>query len=325
MRQNMPPGMAIQIRKRERAMSAPPPASASACLAFPHRPLCPPGSLRSFALGSAPKRGNLSARWTVTSVPDAPPMSAPQPAIECIRLSKQYGEGAAVLAGLDLRVGSGEFVSVVGPSGCGKTTLLRLLAGLTKPSSGEVRVFGHPVQSPPPDLAFVFQDPALLPWLTVERNIRLPLRLRGLEVAEEQQCAHQALEMVGLREVAGLHPRQLSGGMRMRVSLARALALRPRLLLLDEPFGALDAISRNRLNQELLRLRAACAWTAVFVTHSVQEAAFLSTRILVLGPVGGELRADVPVPFPYPRSADLRHSADFNRICADIHRHHAET
>ena len=228
-------------------------------------------------------------------------------------LAKQFPSGVEALHNLNLAIGRGQFVSIVGPSGCGKSTFLRLVAGLDAPTSGELRVEGHD----PLGLAFVFQDATLLPWRSVAHNITLPLELRR-EDADERVA--QTLALVGLTDFAAAYPAQLSGGMRMRVSIARALVTRPQILLLDEPFGALDEITRQRLNEELLRLWQEDRWTGLFVTHNVSEAVFLSQRVLVMSARPGRILADIPIPFPYPRSPYLRSAPEFIRIANGISR-----
>ena len=228
-------------------------------------------------------------------------------------LNKYFPSGVQALHGLDLEISRGQFVSIVGPSGCGKSTFLRLVAGLDAPTGGELRVEGHDALG----LAFVFQDATLLPWRSVAHNITLPLELRR-EAADERVA--QTLELVGLTDFAAAYPAQLSGGMRMRVSIARALVTRPQILLLDEPFGALDEITRQRLNEELLRLWQEDRWTGLFVTHNVSEAVFLSQRVLVMSARPGRILADIPIPFPYPRTPHLRGAAEFIRITSEISR-----
>ncbi|MCY3664591.1 MAG: ABC transporter ATP-binding protein [Gemmatimonadetes bacterium] len=228
-------------------------------------------------------------------------------------INKYFSSGVQALRDLNLEISRGQFVSIVGPSGCGKSTFLRLVAGLDEPTSGELRVEGHD----PLGLAFVFQDATLLPWRSVAHNITLPLELRR-EDADER--VSQTLELVGLTDFADAYPAQLSGGMRMRVSIARALVTRPQILLLDEPFGALDEITRQRLNEELLRLWQEDHWTSLFVTHNVSEAVFLSQRVLVMSARPGRILADIPIPFPYPRSPYLRSAPEFIRIANGISR-----
>lgn len=227
-----------------------------------------------------------------------------------------------VLDDVSLAIGDGEFVSIVGPSGCGKSTLLRLIAGLTKPTDGTLSVGGllpadarrawHP-------MAFVFQDATLLPWRNVIDNIQLPLELEGADLSASRTIVPESLKLIGLSETdATKYPRMLSGGMRMRVSLARALVTNPSLLLLDEPFGALDEMTRQRLNEDLLRIWTEKKWTALFVTHNVAEAVFLSQRILVMGTAPGRIIADVAVPFAYPRLPELRAEANFARLTGEV-------
>ena len=235
------------------------------------------------------------------------------PLVVATGLNKYFPSGVQALRDLNLEISRGQFVSIVGPSGCGKSTFLRLVAGLDEPTSGELRVEGHD----PLGLAFVFQDATLLPWRSVSHNITLPLELRHEDATER---VAQTLELVGLTDFAAAYPAQLSGGMRMRVSIARALVTRPQILLLDEPFGALDEITRQRLNEELLRLWQEDHWTSLFVTHNVSEAVFLSQRVLVMSARPGRILADIPIPFPYPRSAYLRSAPEFIRIANGISR-----
>jgi NitT/TauT family transport system ATP-binding protein len=239
------------------------------------------------------------------------------PPVRIEGLGKRFGNGPAVLEGVDLEVGHGDFVSFIGPSGCGKSTLLRLVAGLSEPSAGRIAVCGLAPAAARERMFFVFQDPTLLPWRKVRANVELPLLLRGAARADRRRRAQEMLDLVGLSAAAGRYPWQLSGGMRMRVSLARALSVSPRILLLDEPFGALDEINRDRLNEDLLAMRGRDAFTALYVTHSVSEAVFLSTRIVVLAPGPGRIADVVPVPFPYPRTGELRESPEFLRILAE--------
>ena len=214
-----------------------------------------------------------------------------------------------ILDSLSLEIPAGQWVAVVGPSGCGKSTLLRTIAGLTRPSAGTITWGSGSVTQPP--LAFVFQDPTLLPWRTVYDNIRLPLELAGLQASVQRSSVFDKIQLVGLDEDdVRKYPRMLSGGMKMRVSLARALITNPSVMLLDEPFAALDEILRQQLNEDLLRIWEANHATTVMVTHNVAEAVFLAERILVLGE-RGELLDDVPVPFEYPRRRQLRTTLGF--------------
>lgn len=219
---------------------------------------------------------------------------------------KRYGDGPVVLQDIDLGVRAGDFVSLIGPSGCGKSTVLKLISGLSPATTGGVSVLGLPPRQSRDRQAFIFQDATLLPWLTARCNVEVPLRLRGTAAAERRRKAGELLRLVGLERAAEYYPRQLSGGMKMRVSLARALTLEPELLLLDEPFGALDEMTRHHLNEELLQLRERSRFAAVFVTHSVAEAVFLSNRILVMAAHPGRLHGEVEVGFDFPRRAELR-------------------
>lgn len=234
-------------------------------------------------------------------------------------LFRGVGKGFAsasslVLEGINLSVEQGEFVSIIGPSGCGKSTLLKLVAGLSSCSKGEIQVNGMTPANAREIVSFVFQDATLLPWRTVQKNVALALELEGRTRDEIAATTERLLHLVGLSHVAGHYPRQLSGGMKMRASIARALATKPRILLMDEPFAALDEMTRDRMNEELLRLRAEQNWTALFVTHSVAEAVFLSSRVVVLAPHPGRMAHSVTVDLPYPRTAEIRDSAAFDDL-----------
>jgi NitT/TauT family transport system ATP-binding protein len=242
------------------------------------------------------------------------------PVVEFRDVSKRFGAGSAVLDGITFRVAPGEFVALIGPSGCGKSTLLRLIAGLSPVSGGTLTVNGATPESAASQLGFVFQDPTLLPWLTVAGNIELPQKLRGVGAPARTQRRDELLRLVRLAEKAKAYPRQLSGGQKMRVSLARALALDPKILLLDEPFGALDEMTREHLNEELLAIHRATAWTAFFVTHSVAEAVFLSSRIIVLSANPGRVHADISVPLPAARNADTRLSKAYHELVDHVSR-----
>jgi NitT/TauT family transport system ATP-binding protein len=236
-------------------------------------------------------------------------------AVQVSGVTKVFNQGRAdevtALTDVDLSVGDGEFVSLIGPSGCGKSTLLRLAAGLSKPTAGTVELAaGRP--------GYVFQDPTLLAWRSVARNIELPAELRGIPKPERRRRVAAAVDLVGLGGFERHLPRMLSGGMRMRVSLARALLLDPDLCLFDEPFGALDELTRERLNDELLRLYVARRFTGLFVTHSVAEAVFLASRVVLMSPRPGRIVADVPVPFRYPRQRGLRFTPEFTELTARI-------
>jgi NitT/TauT family transport system ATP-binding protein len=236
-------------------------------------------------------------------------------------VGKTYSTGVVALDDISFDVEAGQFVSLVGPSGCGKSTLLRIIAGLGAISEGSVLVEGlPPVESRKQrgDTGFVFQDATLMPWRNVLANVELPLELRGVRRADRRETALRALETVGLTNFTAAYPRELSGGMKMRVSLARALAAGPRLLLMDEPFGALDEITRQRLNGELLTLCALANWTVVFVTHNVFEAVFLSSRILVMSRQPGRHVTEVDVNLPYPRTAGVRTAPDYTRVVGQV-------
>jgi len=249
-----------------------------------------------------------------------PLMGVTESIVQFDAVRKRYGEGPLVLDGINLTVAPGDFISLIGPSGCGKSTVLKLVAGLNPTTEGRLAVLGTTPKGARGRQAFIFQDATLLPWLTSAGNTELPLRLRGAATATRRAKASEMLTLVGLDKVAGYYPRQLSGGMKMRVSIARALTLEPQLLLLDEPFGALDEMTRNRLNEELLTIRERSRFTAMFVTHSVSEAVFLSNRILVMTAYPGRFHAEVRVEFPYPRHADLRERADFQAKVNEVSR-----
>jgi len=251
--------------------------------------------------------------------------SAGVPEIEIAAVTKQYGNAQVVLESIDLAVAKQEFISIIGPSGCGKSTILKLIAGLIFPTSGTIRVDGMTPLSARETISFVFQDATLLPWRTVKQNIGLGLELEHVPNERREKEIAALLDLVGLKNVARSYPRELSGGMKMRVSIARALATNPRLMLLDEPFAALDEMSRDRLNEEILRLRAEQNWTAVFVTHSVAEAVFLSDRIVVLAPNPGRIHAEFRVELPSPRTSAIRNSPEFYALAARVSRTLRET
>ena len=232
-----------------------------------------------------------------------------------------YGNGTVALDDISFDVREGQFVSLVGPSGCGKSTLLRMVAGLGPDQHRQILVEGPPAPAGAPGegrhgLRLPGRDADAV--ADVLGNVELPLELRGVSKGERRATCTEALETVGLAEATKAYPRELSGGMRMRVSLARALAAHPRLLLMDEPFGALDEITRQRLNGELLRLCALANWTVVFVTHNVFEAVYLSTRILVMSTRPGRIVAEVPVPLPHPRVPEIRTAPEYTRIVGEV-------
>ncbi len=217
----------------------------------------------------------------------------------------------SVLDGVSFDVFEREFICLVGPSGCGKTTLLRLVAGLEQPTKGQVYLDGEEVQNPRRDVGLVFQEPTLMDWRTVEKNVMLPLELNGHRREEARRRVESLLDLVGLSGFEAAYPAQLSGGMAQRVALARALVHDPRLLLLDEPFGALDAMTRERMGQELLRVWRARCKTVLMVTHSVNEAIFLADRVLVLSQRPASIQAEIAVDLPRPREADIIQSTAF--------------
>ena len=232
-------------------------------------------------------------------------------ALEVRRVSRRFPNGTEALSDISLTVAPGEFVAIVGPSGCGKSTLLRLVAGLDKPTSGRVALG-------PGNLGYVFQDATLLPWRTVRSNIELFGELHGLSPTERREGADRAIALTGLSGFERHHPRQLSGGMRMRVSLARSLTLRPSTFLFDEPFGSLDELTRERLNGDLLDLFEREQFAGVFVTHSIVEATFLASRVIVMSRRPGRFIAEFSVPFAYPREPELRYDPAFATLAGAV-------
>ncbi|MBI1246035.1 MAG: ATP-binding cassette domain-containing protein [Alphaproteobacteria bacterium] len=241
-----------------------------------------------------------------------------RPVVRCRGVAKLFSNGTLALQNVDLDVGRHQFVSLLGPSGCGKSTLLRLIAGLGEASAGTIDWpdAQHDVSGVAlPRLSFVFQEPTLMPWASAIRNVMLPLKLAGTPAEEARARAAEALRMVGLAAFENAYPRELSGGMKMRVSIARALVTRPEVLLMDEPFAALDEITRFKLNNDLLELWHASNFTVVFVTHSVFESVFLSQRIVTMAARPGRVIADMDVSAPYPRAVDYRTSPLYNAHC----------
>jgi NitT/TauT family transport system ATP-binding protein len=250
-----------------------------------------------------------------------PPATATSPKIRLRGVSKQFGlgrEAVRALEGVDLELRAGEFVALVGESGCGKTTLLRLIAGLLEPTAGLVELDGRAVRGVSPDVAIVFQRPVLLDWRSVLDNVLLPIELAGLPRAEHEARARQLLRSLGLGGFERKRPRQLSGGMQQRAALARALITRPAALLLDEPFSALDAITREQLQIELSRVWSASGSTALLVTHDIAEAVFLADRVALITPRPGRVARLVEVPLPRPRTLELRFAPDFIRLCREL-------
>jgi NitT/TauT family transport system ATP-binding protein len=239
-------------------------------------------------------------------------MPQPAPIVSLRGVSKTFAHGVRALERLDLDVREGEFLTLLGPSGCGKSTALRIVAGLSDPSSGAID--WRDGQSAA-GLSFVFQEPTLMPWASVAGNVRLPLTLRGIDDAAAAPLIQQALAPVGLADFGQSYPRELSGGMKMRVSIARALVTQPKLLLMDEPFAALDEITRFKLNDDLLTLWQSLGKTVVFVTHSVFESVYLSQRIVVMTPRPGRIFTEVAIDAPYPRDESFRTSAGYAGYC----------
>ena len=245
------------------------------------------------------------------------PATSTAPIVRIRGVDKQFVTGSkqvtTALAGIDLEIGRGEFVSLIGPSGCGKSTLLRLIGDLTAPTNGSVEVNGKPAPAARVgrEYGMVFQAPVLFEWRTVEDNVKLPLELLGMDRSERDKRAREMLDLVELSDFARHHPYQLSGGMQQRVAIARALAIEPSILLMDEPFGALDEMTRERMNSEVLRIWQQTGTTVVFVTHSIPEAVFLSTRIAVMSARPGRITRIVDVPLPHPRNVDTREDARY--------------
>ena len=233
------------------------------------------------------------------------------PRLRFEHLSMVFPDGTHALEDISFSVGAGEFVTVVGPSGCGKSTLLRIASGLTEPTAGDCDVDRD-------SIGYVFQDATLLPWRTVQRNVELNAELHRIPKDERKRRAAEAIELVNLVGHEDKYPKQLSGGMKMRCSLARSLVLNPEIFLFDEPFGALDEITRERLNDELINLFNSARFAALFITHSIAEAVFLSTRVLVMSARPGRIIGDYAIPFGSERPHDLRFEADFAEICGQI-------
>ncbi|WP_116020993.1 ABC transporter ATP-binding protein [Thermomonospora umbrina] len=245
------------------------------------------------------------------------------PLLEIQDLTHTYADGHVAVRDVNLNVASGELVSIVGPSGCGKSTLLRCIAGLIRPSQGRVILDGTPADGIPENLAVVFQDysRSLFPWLSVRDNVALPLKRRGKSKTERREAAMEALESVGLAAAGGKYPWQLSGGMQQRVSIARALAYRPSLLLMDEPFGSVDAQTREDLEDLTLKVRGSDGMTILLVTHDIDESVYVGDRVVVLGSSPGHVRADLPVDLPGPRDQiSTRELPEFVRLRAEVGR-----
>jgi NitT/TauT family transport system ATP-binding protein len=243
-----------------------------------------------------------------------------QPTVEISGVTKEFKGGTLALQGIDLEIEQGEFVSLIGPSGCGKSTLLRIIGDLVEPTEGRVTVNGKPARQArrDHDYGIVFQDAVLYDWRTVAKNVALPLELAGWDRDRRSKRVDEMLDLVELRGFGDHHPWQLSGGMQQRVSIARALSFDPALLLMDEPFGALDEMTRERLNAELLRIWEASRSTIVFVTHSIAEAVFLSTRVIVMSARPGRISKMIPIDLPQPRTAATREEPRFFELATEV-------
>jgi NitT/TauT family transport system ATP-binding protein len=243
--------------------------------------------------------------------------------VEAQRVGKVFGDAATPVVALeeiDLTISEGEFVSLIGPSGCGKSTLLRIIGDLTSPSSGRMTVNGKPARQArrDRDYGMVFQAPVLMDWRTVAKNIELPLEIMGFEKSERGRRSTDLLKLVELEGFGGRHPWQLSGGMQQRVAIARALAFDPKLLLMDEPFGALDEMTRERTNLELMKIWTRTGTTIVFVTHSIPEAVFLSTRVVVMSPRPGRIARIIPIDLPQPRTVETRETPRYFQLVTEV-------
>jgi NitT/TauT family transport system ATP-binding protein len=238
------------------------------------------------------------------------------PLLKLTGVEKTFQNGTQAVAGLDLTINKREFVSLLGPSGCGKSTALRIIAGLSTMTAGSLEwADGTPK---PGDISFVFQESTLMPWTSVWENVYLPLKLRGQSKEASQSQVSEALKMVGLSRFSSSYPRELSGGMKMRASIARALVTRPRVMLMDEPFAALDEMTRIKLNNDLQALWQEHGWTIVFVTHSVYESVYISNRIVVMAARPGRIIGDRKIAAPYPRDEAFRTSAPYNEYCKEV-------
>ena len=263
----------------------------------------------------------------MTSLTDSPPLAHatptpyPTPAVQVLSAEKTYPNGTQALLPVDLTIEEGEFVTLLGPSGCGKSTLLKMVAGLLEPTDGRLQLWHKPVaqlEESGKKMAFVFQSPTLMPWASVQTNVRLPLDLAGVPRQEADARVAEALALVGLSKFASALPRALSGGMQMRVSIARGLVTQPDLLLMDEPFGALDEITRHKLDADLLDLWRKKKLTVIFVTHSIHEAVFLSSRVVMMAARPGRVVEEFRIDAPYPRTADFMVSPEFSRYAKQL-------
>ena len=232
-------------------------------------------------------------------------------------VEKRYDNGTLALQGVDLAIGAREFVSFLGPSGCGKSTALKMIAGLLQVTSGQIKWTDNSADHAK-DISFVFQEPTLMPWARVFENVWLPLRLKGISRAPAQPQVDAVLAKVGLGQFANVYPRELSGGMKMRVSIARAMVTQPRLLLMDEPFAALDEMTRFKLNNDTLALWTAQQFTTIFVTHSVYESVYLSNRVIIMAARPGRVIADLKIDEPYPRTDAFRSTPRYAQWCVEV-------
>ncbi len=237
--------------------------------------------------------------------------------LELQRVVKRYDNGTLALQDVDLAIGEHQFVSLLGPSGCGKSTALKMMAGLLPMTSGQI-AWSDPSKDHSKDISFVFQEPTLMPWSVVFDNVWLPLRLKGKNREQARSQVEDALKKVGLAQFAHVYPRELSGGMKMRVSIARAMVTEPRLLLMDEPFAALDEMTRFKLNNDTLSLWHAKQFTTVFVTHSVYESVYLSNRIIIMAARPGRVIADIAIDEPYPRTDAFRSTERYAQLCVKV-------
>ena len=265
----------------------------------------------------------MTADRATTPAPTGSEDASARPVVEAAGVTKVFGAGehaVAALDGIDLTIGAGEFVSLIGPSGCGKSTLLRIVGDLIDPTAGEIRVNGKVARQARLDREYgmVFQAPVLMDWRTIARNIELPLEIMDFPKEDRERRSAELLQLVELDGFGAKHPWQLSGGMQQRVAIARALAFHPKLLLMDEPFGALDEMTRERMNLELMRIWRETETTVVFVTHSIPEAVFLSTRVVVMSARPGRISRIVPVDLPQPRSVDTRESPRYFELVTEV-------
>jgi NitT/TauT family transport system ATP-binding protein len=256
---------------------------------------------------------------------DRPARATRRPLVSIKRLNKRYTartrDVVHALSDIDLEIYPGDLITIVGPSGCGKSTLLKLLAGIVSPSSGAVEIAGRPLNGPSASLGVVFQSPVLLPWRTVLDNVLVPAEILGMDLATSRDRARSLLEMAGLSGFEAKYPRELSGGMQQRVGICRALVHRPAFLLMDEPFGALDAMTRETMNLELLRIWKEQQTTILVVTHSIAEAVFLADRVVVMTPRPGRIAEILDVDLPRPRTLGVFNTERFGRYVSDIRRH----